>query len=184
MTRIGLTFAAGFLCGAVLVWLALRERSALPPASAPDVARIHCTVQWVMDGDSLQCSENAMRVRLLLIDSPERGQTEFHDSARQFLAELLPQGSAAALEIDVEPRDSYGRILAYVWLNDGRMANEEMVRAGLALAFPYKGVNVRYLSRINAAQQRAEKQRAGFWQRGAITCTPQQFRHKECAGFQ
>jgi micrococcal nuclease len=137
-----------------------------------------------MDGDSLQCAENKMRVRLLLIDSPERDQTKFHDSARDFLKQLLPRGSSAALETDTELKDAFGRTLAYVWLPDGRMANEELVRAGLALAFPYKGVNVRHLPRILAAQQRAQEQRAGFWEKGPITCTPQQFRHKQCAGFQ
>ncbi|MBI3171905.1 MAG: thermonuclease family protein [Hydrocarboniphaga effusa] len=137
-----------------------------------------------MDGDSFQCSENAAGVRLLLIDSPERGQTVFHDSARAFLMQLLPRGSSAALEIDLEPKDSYGRTLAYVWLPDGRMANEELVRAGLALAFPYKGVNVRYLSRIVAAERQAREQNAGFWEKGPVTCTPQDFRHKKCTGFQ
>ena len=184
MIRTGVVFAAGFLCGAAVIWLNLADRNTLTQAAAPQTARILCTVSFVMDGDSLQCSENGTRVRLLLIDSPERGQTEFHDSARDFLARLLPRGSKAMLEIDVEPQDRFGRILAYVWLPDGRMANEEMVRAGLALAFPYKGVNVRHLSRINAAQLHAEKERAGFWQKGEITCTPQQFRHKKCTGFQ
>ncbi len=184
MTRVGVAFAAGFLCGAAVIWLNVRDRNTLPQTTVPETARIPCTVSFVMDGDSLQCSENGTRVRLLLIDSPERGQTEFHDSARGFLAQLLPRGSKAMLEIDVEPQDSFGRTLAYVWLADGRMANEEMVGAGWALAFPYKGVNVRHLSRINTAQQRAEKERAGFWQKGAITCTPQQFRHKKCTGFQ
>lgn len=184
MTRIGVAFAAGFLCGAVLVFLVIKE---VPQAAAPDApatARIPCTVQWVMDGDSLQCTENGTRVRLLLIDSPEREQTAFHDSARSYLAGLLPRGSIVALETDVEPQDTYGRALAYVWLPDGRMANEEMVRAGLALAFPYKGVNVRHLDRIVSAQRRAQEQRAGFWEKGPVTCTPQQFRHKECIGFQ
>lgn len=184
MIRTGVVFAAGFLCGAAVIWLNSRDRDTAPMVTVPGTGRIPCTVQWVMDGDSLQCSENGTRVRLLLIDSPERGQTEFHDSARGFLARLLPRGSSAMLEIDVEPQDTFGRTLAYVWLNDGRLANEEMVRAGLALAFPYKGVNVRHLSRINAAQLHAEKERAGFWQKGEITCTPQQFRHKKCTGFQ
>lgn len=184
MIRIGVAFAAGFLCGAAIIWLNLRDRNTPPQATAPETARIPCTVSFVMDGDSLQCSENKTRVRLLLIDSPERGQTEFHDSARDLLMHLLPRGSTAALEIDVEPQDAYGRTLAYVWLPDGRMANEEMVRAGLALAFPYKGVNVRHLNRIVAAEQRAQQQRTGFWRNGPVTCTPQQFRHKKCAGFQ
>ena len=36
-------------------------------------------------------------------------------------------GEEVRLERDVQPRDRYERTLAYVWLPDGRMANEEMV---------------------------------------------------------
>ncbi len=36
------------------------------------------------------------------------------------------------LEFDVEKRDRYGRLLAYMYLPDGRMLNEEIVKAGYA----------------------------------------------------
>lgn len=149
----------------------------------PSARFYQCTVQGVFDGDTLACFEGATRVRLLLIDSPEFGQGEYYFAARDFLADLLPIMTPVTLEIDTEFSDSYGRVLAYVWLANGRMANEEIVHAGLALVYPYKGENVRHLDRITRAETAARNSKAGFWAKQRITCTPEHFRHKRCSGF-
>jgi micrococcal nuclease len=142
-----------------------------------------CTIRGVTDGDTIRCVEGDTRVRLLLIDSPESGQGEYYYAARDFVARLLPLGSPVTLEIDSEPRDKYGRALAYAWLPDGRLANEEIVRAGFALAFDYNGKNVRYLDRIVAAEEAARQTRTGFWAAGEVACAPADFRHRRCRGF-
>lgn len=175
--RVTAVLAAGLFC--LATWV---PTQAATPATKPP--RQTCTVQSITDGDSFQCTENNVHVRLLLIDSPEREQSSYHRTARQLLEQLLARGTVVKLELDKESEDSFGRILAYVWLADGRMANEEMVRAGLALAFPFKGLNRRYWKRIAAAQLHAQKAGAGFWRNGPVACSPQQFRHKECTGFQ
>lgn len=149
----------------------------------PNARFYQCTVQGVLDGDTIACFEGATHVRLLLIDSPEFRQGEYYFAARDFLAGLLPIRTPVTLEIDTEFSDSYGRALAYVWLADGRMANEEIVRAGLALVYPYKGENIRYLDRITRAETAARNSKAGFWASQKITCTPEHFRHKRCSGF-
>jgi micrococcal nuclease len=152
---------------------------------APAVSSLsRCTVARVIDGDTIVCVEGAKRVRLLSIDSPERGQGESSDDARDFLTALLPLGAPTRLEIDTEPYDMYHRVLAYVWLADGRMANEEVIRAGLAVSYFYKGKNVKYRERILRAERRAQETGAGFWSRGEILCSPEDFRHHKCDGFQ
>ena len=45
------------------------------------------------------------------------------------LAAVLPVGSRGRLELDVEQRDRYDRVLAYVWL-DSLLVNWWLVRDG------------------------------------------------------
>jgi len=149
----------------------------------PNAERYRCTIEGVIDGDTIQCFEGATRVRLLLIDSPESGQGKYYFASRDFLADLLPIGTSVTLEADADFRDSYGRVLAYVWLPDGRMANEELVRAGLSQAYAYNGRNVRHWDRIVKAQHVAQRAAAGFWAHGPILCAPEDFRHRRCSGF-
>src|SRR5207245_2696635 len=46
---------------------------------------------------------------------------------------LAPPGTPVRVETDVQTRDRYGRLLAYVFLRNGRIVNEEVVRQGGAL---------------------------------------------------
>ncbi len=120
-----------------------------------------CTVAFVLDGDTLNC-RNGERIRLLLVDSPERGP--FGTLARNALAALLPSGSEIRLELDEEPRDKRGRLLAYVFLADGRMVNEMLIRQGYAFLKP-SIVNRRHGDRLRAAESIARQQRLGVWTR-------------------
>jgi micrococcal nuclease len=97
----------------------------------------------VVDGDTVECADG-VRVRLILIDAPEAGQGAYGTLAHAELERLLPPGTAARLELDVDPNDRYGRTLAYLY-NGDRMINEELVRAGLAVIAVYPP-NIRYAS--------------------------------------
>ncbi len=55
-----------------------------------------------------------------------------------------------SLDRDVQPRDRYDRTLAYVWLPDGRMANDELAQQGYAVPLTYPP-NVRHVKRIRSA---------------------------------
>jgi micrococcal nuclease len=120
-----------------------------------------CTVAFVLDGDTLNC-RNGDRIRLLLVDSPERGP--FGTLARNALAALLPSGSEIRLELDEQPRDGRGRLLAYVFLADGRMVNEMLIRQGYAFLKP-SVENRRHGARLRAAESIAREQRLGVWTR-------------------
>jgi micrococcal nuclease len=72
----------------------------------------------------------------------------------------------------VEPRDIYGRLLAYVWLFDGDvhwMANETMLLLGLATLYTVPP-NVNYVELFQQAQALAQAQGAGIW--GEATQSP------------
>lgn len=146
---------------------------------APELAALPvCTVERVIDGDTLVCGEGE-RIRLLLIDTPELSQGEIGATAKQALFELLPAGTEARIELDVQERDRYGRVLAYVYHPDGRLVNEELLRAGFAVVSVYPP-NVKYVDRFRAAAQAARDGGRGFWATAAFACLPAEHRAGRC----
>ncbi len=139
---------------------------------------VPCTIARVVDGDTVWCV-GGRKVRLLLIDTPELDQGPFGVQARTKLEELLPIGTETVLEFDVQREDRHGRTLAYVYLPDGRMANEEMARAGYAVALVYPP-NVRHVERIRAAVREAQRAKRGLWATPAFACSPRDHRRGRC----
>lgn len=87
------------------------------------------TVTEIIDGDTIEI--DGQRIRLALVDTPERGEAGF-DEATFFTTALCPIGSAAQVDIDDgQQTDKYGRIVAVVYC-DGRNLNAELYENGLA----------------------------------------------------
>lgn len=135
-------------------------------------------MKLVNDGDTFRCTDGR-RVRLLQVDAPEKDQAPFGAAARAALVRLAPPGARVELEYDTRRQDQYGRTLAFVWLADGRMANEELARQGAVVVLVYKP-NVRYVERIEAAVAAARKARIGVWADRGLTCEPRIHRQKRC----
>jgi endonuclease YncB( thermonuclease family) len=148
------------------------------PGSPPIDSLRTCVIVRVVDGDTIVCAENE-RVRLLLIDTPESTQPPFGQQASNALHELLAGHSEVRLEMDAAPLDQYGRTLAYLWLPDGTMINEEMAREGFAVALVYPP-NVQYVDRIRAAVDEARSTRRGLWSIEGFSCEPVAHRRGEC----
>ena len=151
--------------------------SAEPGARAAPGSRASCRVARVVDGDTFYCA-GGRRVRLLLIDAPERNQ-QFGALAARALGRLAPVSSEVTLEFDVNTEDRYGRWLAYVYARDGRMVNEEMALAGFALVSVHPP-NVRHVERIRAAAAQAQRARRGLWSTSAFECAPADYRRGRC----
>lgn len=141
--------------------------------------RLTCRVSRVIDGDTFTCA-GGRRVRLLLIDAPEGAQHPAGDSATAALQRLIHRDVDVSLEFGRDSTDRYGRTLAFVWLADGRMINEELVRRGWAVVYLYDRKNLRYAPRIEAAQDSARAARRGWWRDGEIPCPPKAFRDRAC----
>jgi endonuclease YncB( thermonuclease family) len=137
-----------------------------------------CTLVRVIDGDTVECL-GGTRVRLLLIDAPEMGQGPFGLAAQAFLVELLPAGTALRMEGDVQPTDRYGRTLSYLHLPDGRMVNEELLRAGMAVVSVYPP-NVRHVDRFRVISDSAKAAGVGLWSGSAFECLPAESRAGRC----
>lgn len=138
------------------------------------------TVVAVQDGDSLVvrlASGREERVRLIGIDAPERGQGVWAERARGF-ARRQAGGRTVRLELDLETHDRYGRLLAYVWIED-RLLNEELLRAGLARLYTIPP-NVRHVDRFVLAQREARRARTGIWSpEGGLREHPAEFRRRQ-----
>lgn len=131
-------------------------------------------VQWIPDGDTIHM-EDGRRVRLLGIDAPEMGREGEPDQyyareSRDYLRRLIGD-RPVRLEGDNQEPDRYGRLLAYVFLPDGRMANEVLVEEGLAFFYPHTHQDREFQQRMLEAQKRAIMARKGFWPR--ILALPQ-----------
>jgi len=87
-------------------------------------------VVGVTDGDTIKVllRGKAVKIRLNGIDCPERKQP-FGRKARIFTSELV---AGKVVKVEKVDTDRYGRMVANVYLPEGRMLNQELVRAGLA----------------------------------------------------
>ncbi len=122
-------------------------------------------VQRVVDGDTLLLTNQA-RVRLQGVDTPETVKPDYPvepwgPEASEFTKEFVGDGEVK-LTFDVERQDVYGRFLAYVW-KDGRLLNEELLKAGLAraeLGFRYRDAMKRLFQK---AENDAKQAQRGIW---------------------
>ena len=143
------------------------------PATATLPSGVDVVVKAVVDGDTLRVSSNE-RVRLIGIDTPEsvdpnRPAGCFGKEASAFTASLVPPGTSVRLVGDVEQRDRYGRLLAYVYRqSDGLFVNAELLRRGFAqlLTIP---PNIAHADEFVAISRQAREGAQGLW----ATCTLQ-----------
>ena len=152
----------------------------------------------VKDGDTLVVSVGGRDedVRLIGIDTPEKFDSDklrrddadsplradeiqaLGAGASRFAEDLL-EGETVYLEPGLEPRDRYGRLLAYLYLSDPggdwtfggetfTQVNLELVRAGWADALTVPP-NDAYQGDFEAAADAARRAGAGIWGEGWVS---------------
>jgi micrococcal nuclease len=124
-------------------------------------------VKFVYDGDTVLL-DSGEKVRLLGINSPEMDhsgeESEFKARAAWRFTRERVKGTQVWLEHDSEKQDHYGRLLAYVFLKNGEMLNELLVREGLAHVMFYSK-NLKYRALLLDSQRKAMKAKRGIWSR-------------------
>ena len=126
-------------------------------------------VVHVVDGDTLRVAlgDRVERVRYIGIDTPESKRPDtpvqcFARAAARANARLVG-GERVRLVLDVEQRDRFGRLLAYVYrARDGLLANAALVRGGYARTLTVPP-NVRYAKRFAALAAWARRAGRGLW---------------------
>ncbi len=125
------------------------------------------SVKTVYDGDTILL-ENGEKVRYLGIDAPEidhdGGRSGYLAYAARDLNQAAIGGNKVRLVPDREARDRHGRLLAYVFLEDGTMLNALLVRRGLAHVLR-KMPNDRYWDLLLGKQREAMREKVGIWGR-------------------
>jgi len=142
-------------------------------------------VTHVYDGDTISVAGFG-KVRLVLIDTPESTynqrtadptELKLGKQAKAFTKSLIEKaGGRVFLEMAPEPKDRYGRTLAWVylpyiqgttpWEYQGRQftsLNYELIRQGWAEVFVVGNRNTRYLAIYREAQARAKRLSLGVW---------------------
>ena len=131
------------------------------------------TAVRVVDGDTIiaDLGGREERVRYIGIDTPESvkpnadvacfGPEASHENER-----LLPSGTPIRLVVGAEPRDRYGRLLAYVYRRSetGKelFVNADLVRRGFAntMVFPPNTLHAGEFAQLRNA---AHSERLGLW---------------------
>ncbi|MFH1578212.1 MAG: thermonuclease family protein [Candidatus Omnitrophota bacterium] len=149
-------------------------------ARGPNSNNANILVTRVVDGDTLVL-EGGQRVRLIGIDTPEthvndrlylQAQRSKKDiqtiialgkEAYKFTRNLV-EGKRVRIEFDLEKYDKYGRLLCYVYLEDGTFVNDQIIRQGHAslLTIP---PNVKYVDLFRTAYEEARENNRGLWAR-------------------
>lgn len=155
--------------------LGLLSPSFLPspsPYPLPGGEKLAGVVVRVVDGDTVhvRLGDRVEKVRYIGIDTPEtnhptRGEEPGGRAATEVNGRLVAD-RAVRLEPDVQLRDRYGRLLAYVWVprRDGGelMVNAEMVRLGYAQVLTVPP-NVRHAELFRKLATEAREHRRGLW---------------------
>jgi micrococcal nuclease len=121
----------------------------------------------VIDGDTIivNIGDQEERVRLIGVDTPETVHPQkpveyFGKEASKFTKSMV-EGKRVRLEYDWQRRDKYGRLLAYVYLEDGTLLNAEIIKQGYGFAytrFPFK-----YLEEFRQYERDARNNSKGLW---------------------
>lgn len=115
-------------------------------------------VAHVIDGDTFIDSEGN-RIRLIGIDSPEKGQPYYMES-KQILKNLI-ENREVSLEKDIENKDSYDRLLRYVYIED-MFVNYVMLEKGYA-RLNIIPPNNKYVTSLKSASNIAISEGKGIW---------------------
>ena len=122
-----LVLIALVLVVAAVYWRILDAKQGQP--LTPD--RQSGTVRYVIDGDTLILSRQERRLRLWGVDAPEEGEQGYYAARNQ----LVSISEGQRITYQQQDVDRYGRIVARVFLRDGREINRMMLESGAASEF-------------------------------------------------
>jgi len=126
-------------------------------------------VKYVHDGDTLHLV-GGQKVRLIGINTPEVARDKkpaeaFGREARDALRQLLNVGTRIGVQYGRERADRHGRVLAHLYLEDGRNVQQWLLEKGYAMAIAIPP-NVYHVDCYQKSEQLARIKRQGLWRDG------------------
>jgi micrococcal nuclease len=124
-------------------------------------------VEKVFDGDTILVSilGTKEKVRLIGVDTPEKNHplkpVQFFSKEAKLFLEQLAGGQSVLLEYERQKRDKYGRLLAYVFLEGGRLVNAEIIKEGFG--FVYLKYPFQRSDEFKRYEEQARKGEKGLW---------------------
>lgn len=126
------------------------------------------TVKKVVDGDTIVVDFNGTdeKVRLIGVDTPESVHKDKSKNVKEGkiasnYTKAKLENKQVELEFDIQQKDKYGRLLAYVYI-DGNMVNKMLLEDGMAKLATYPP-NVKYVEEFKKIQAQARQKNVGFW---------------------
>lgn len=176
MSRKKVTAICSILATAIIAAAGLLYGSAnqIKTPELPAITPGYYKVTEVVDGDTIEVDMNGTpeKIRLIGVDTPETKKPNaavqcYGPEASDFTKKALT-GKSVRLEADPldDNRDRYGRLLRYVYLQDGSLLEETLIKQGLGFAY----TSFPFQKKIQFAQlqDEAQKNKVGLWG----TCTP------------
>jgi len=129
----------------------------------------------ITDGDTIKISLNGEKktIRFIGFDTPEtkdpRKPVQCFGREASSKMQSLVQSKRVRIQSDPSQgdKDKYGRLLRYVYLEDGRNVGYEMINQGFAKEYTYDSA-YQYQSQFKSAEKKAIKAKKGLW--SASTC--------------
>lgn len=172
--KIGLAGAA-VVAGALVAgggWTGWQHLASAAPNAPQPATQLQgpYAVTAVVDGDTIRINRDGRdeTVRLLGIDTPEtkdkRKTVECFGREASAQTTRLLSGSRVSIEPGPEARDKYGRTLGYVWTEDHRLINLELVRDGYAREYTYdRSLPGAHVDALRTAERDARSAGRGLW---------------------
>jgi len=138
-----------------------------PALAAAGPSTLEGVVVHIVDGDTIhvRVGDRVEKVRYIGVNTPEvhhpRKGEEPGGREAAAVNRALVAGERVRLELDVQTRDRYGRLLAYVWRGE-TMVNAELVRRGYAQVMTVPP-NVRHALLFVSLQREARSAGRGLW---------------------
>jgi len=171
MTRRRATAIASVLTAAIIAVVSL-VYTQTQPFKLPELPAItpgYYAITEVIDGDTIEVNMAGTRerVRMIGVDTPETKKPNapvqcFGPQASEFAKATL---SAKHVRLEADPtndnRDRYGRLLRYVYLQDGSLFAEKLIASGHGFAytsFPFQKAEA-----FTALQHQAQTAKVGLW---------------------
>lgn len=167
-----------FFCLAVLVLSggALLFAAGKKPPRAVYEKQYEVQVIKVVDGDTVdvaflgetppECDRSCQRIRLIGVDTPEyykKVRQPYADEAKAYTGRCLGTNMLLQLDRDMSYKDRYGRLLAYLYAEDGSMLNYELVRNGFGRYYSKFKFNKQNMDSFSQAEDYARECRLGLW---------------------